>query len=132
MFGFSFGELVVVCLVILIVFGPEKLPQAARTFGKIMGDLRRTSDGIRREFYHSVYQPTDDFERSLNQEARKLIASQNAARLDDAARAAAPASPTSATSSSIETGAVEGQSASPAPSAPASTASDTDALQEKK
>ena len=70
MFGLSFFELLAIFGVALLVFGPEKLPEFAKTLGKISGDIRRTSDSVRREFYNSVYPPAEDLQSSY----RKLIA----------------------------------------------------------
>ena|GEM_PF-3469040 len=41
MFGVSGGELLVVALVALLVLGPSKLPEAARTAGQVYGRLQR-------------------------------------------------------------------------------------------
>jgi sec-independent protein translocase protein TatB len=41
MFGISWGEFLVVALVAVIVLGPGKLPEAARTAGWIYGRLNR-------------------------------------------------------------------------------------------
>lgn len=68
MFGVSMTELAVIFIIALLLFGPEQLPPLARNFGKIMGDLKRGSDSLRREFYNSVYKPADD----LTKEAREL------------------------------------------------------------
>ena len=73
MFGVSLLELVVIGMVILIALGPEKLPQAARTFGKIMGNLKRHSDALRREFYNTVYTPVEDVKSRIDLSARELI-----------------------------------------------------------
>ncbi len=43
MFGIGPGELVVIIIVALVVLGPEKLPAAARTLGRLSGELRRMS-----------------------------------------------------------------------------------------
>lgn len=45
MFGGSLGsgEVLVILLVALIVFGPHKLPTIARTLGRLMSDLRRSA-----------------------------------------------------------------------------------------
>jgi sec-independent protein translocase protein TatA len=64
-FGVSLPELIVIFVVVLLVFGPDKLPEIARSFGKWTGDFRRTSDSLRREFYHSVYNPVDSARREL-------------------------------------------------------------------
>jgi sec-independent protein translocase protein TatA len=57
-FGVSFTELVVIMLVVLIVFGPDRLPEMAAKLGKGMAELRKISDAVRREFYNSMYKPT--------------------------------------------------------------------------
>ena len=57
MFGLSFPELLVILGIALVFFGPDHLPELARKLGKFSGELRKTSDSIRREFYNSVYTP---------------------------------------------------------------------------
>ncbi len=47
MFGLGFTEILVILLVALIVFGPDKLPEVARNLGKALGEFRRTVDEIR-------------------------------------------------------------------------------------
>ena len=49
MFGFGFSEIVLILIVALLVFGPKRLPEIARTLGKTMGELRRTLDDIKHE-----------------------------------------------------------------------------------
>jgi sec-independent protein translocase protein TatB len=46
MFGLGMGEILMVLLVALLVLGPEKLPDAARTIGKGLRDLRRHTRDI--------------------------------------------------------------------------------------
>jgi sec-independent protein translocase protein TatA len=43
-------EIMMVALVALIVFGPEKLPEIARTVGKALADFRRVVDEAKGEF----------------------------------------------------------------------------------
>ncbi|HWV37530.1 MAG TPA: Sec-independent protein translocase protein TatB [Vulgatibacter sp.] len=43
MFGLSFPELLVVMVVALVVLGPERLPKLAKTIGKAMREVRRTT-----------------------------------------------------------------------------------------
>ena len=43
-------EILMVAVVALIVFGPEKLPEIARTVGKTLADFRRVMDEARGEF----------------------------------------------------------------------------------
>ncbi|MDQ1424479.1 MAG: sec-independent protein translocase protein TatB [Acidimicrobiaceae bacterium] len=49
MFNVGTGELLVILLIALIVLGPDKLPDAARKMGNIMGELRRMSGGFQQE-----------------------------------------------------------------------------------
>jgi sec-independent protein translocase protein TatB len=49
MFNLGAGEVLVICLVALIVLGPTRLPEAARTVGRVMGELRRISTGFQSE-----------------------------------------------------------------------------------
>jgi Tat protein translocase TatB subunit len=50
MFGIGPEELILVLIVALLVLGPERLPRVARDVGRVVGDLRRTSDEFREEF----------------------------------------------------------------------------------
>jgi len=43
-------HLVIIFLVALLVFGPEKLPELARTFGKAMAEFRRATGDLRAGF----------------------------------------------------------------------------------
>lgn len=72
MFGIGFPELLLVLVVILIVFGPDKLPEAAKRLGKITGSLRKTSDALRREFYNAVYEPTEEIRGEARNAMREL------------------------------------------------------------
>ena len=53
MFGIGPEELALVALLALLVLGPERLPQVMRDMGKVVGDLRRTSDELRNEFLNA-------------------------------------------------------------------------------
>ena len=61
MFSLGFVEILVILAVALLVMGPEKLPEAARTIGRTIGGLRRTVDEFSREFTL----PQVDLEREL-------------------------------------------------------------------
>lgn len=55
-------ELIVVALVALIVFGPDKLPEIARTVGRTMNELRRQAADVREEFVRGLDDDADDAE----------------------------------------------------------------------
>ncbi|QYJ15126.1 Sec-independent protein translocase protein TatB [Rubrobacter xylanophilus DSM 9941] len=49
MFGVGPQEIVIIGLLVLIVFGPSKLPQMARDFGRFVGEARRSIDEFKEE-----------------------------------------------------------------------------------
>jgi Tat protein translocase TatB subunit len=53
MFGIGPEELLLVAVLALLVLGPERLPKVMRDMGKVVGDLRRTSDELRDEFLNA-------------------------------------------------------------------------------
>lgn len=48
------SELMLIGLVALIVFGPRKLPELARTIGKTMAEFRRSSDEFKRTWEQEI------------------------------------------------------------------------------
>lgn len=57
MFGLGFSEILVILVVALLVFGPKRLPEIARTLGKSMGELRRALDEVRSEVSRVELEP---------------------------------------------------------------------------
>jgi Tat protein translocase TatB subunit len=53
MLGIGPEELLLVALLALLVLGPERLPKVMRDMGRVVGDLRRTSDELRDEFLNA-------------------------------------------------------------------------------
>lgn len=50
MFGIGMTELLVILAIGLLVIGPKKLPELARSLGKGLAEFRRASTEMRRDF----------------------------------------------------------------------------------
>ena len=59
-FGVGFGEIVFILLVVLMLFGSDKVPEIARTLGKIMANLKNATNEIKSEIQKSVDNIADD------------------------------------------------------------------------
>jgi Tat protein translocase TatB subunit len=54
-FDLGFQELIVIFIVALLVFGPKRLPELARTIGKGVGELKRAMLDIKSEVNKEIY-----------------------------------------------------------------------------
>jgi len=57
MFGIGFPELLVILVVALLVFGPAKLPELARSLGRGLAEFRRASTDLRQSLNEAVEEP---------------------------------------------------------------------------
>ncbi|TDI42775.1 MAG: twin-arginine translocase subunit TatB [Acidobacteria bacterium] len=53
-------EMVVILIVALLIFGPRRLPDLARSLGKGLSELRRTSMDLRRTLEREIHQEERD------------------------------------------------------------------------
>ena len=51
------AEILVVLVVALVVLGPTRLPEAARSMGKALAELRRVSSGVQAEVRDAFSEP---------------------------------------------------------------------------
>ncbi len=65
MFDVGFGELLLIAVVALLVLGPERLPGAARTAGRVIGKLRRSWTDVRDEVAREL--EAEDLKRRMNE-----------------------------------------------------------------
>jgi Tat protein translocase TatB subunit len=49
MFGIGGSELIVILVIALIVVGPQRLPELAKTIGKVFGEFQKATDDLKRE-----------------------------------------------------------------------------------
>jgi sec-independent protein translocase protein TatB len=64
-FNIGPGELIAISMVALLVLGPQRLPEAVRTVGRVIGELRRISGGFQDELRNALDDSElDDLRRS--------------------------------------------------------------------
>jgi sec-independent protein translocase protein TatB len=88
----SIPHMIVVFVIVLVVFGPQKLPELARGLGKLMAEFRKASTDFKSAFEEEM--------RDLERQARE-VERKKAALLASSAAQAQPA--TLATPSGVET-----------------------------
>jgi sec-independent protein translocase protein TatB len=71
---FSVPHMIVVFIVVLVVFGPKKLPELARGLGKLMAEFRKASTDFRTAFEEEMR----DLERQAREVERRKIAESSA------------------------------------------------------
>jgi sec-independent protein translocase protein TatB len=64
----SIPHLIVIFVIVLVVFGPQKLPELARGLGRLMAELRKASTDFRLAFEEEMR----DLERQAQDTSRKL------------------------------------------------------------
>lgn len=90
----SVPHLVVIFVIALVVFGPQKLPELARTLGKLMAEFRKASGDFRSAFEEEMR----DLERQARETERKL---KEAARLPETITPVTPPSTESPTEATL-------------------------------
>ncbi len=49
MFGLGMSEIILLSVLALIIIGPKQLPEVARTLGRFINDLKRSTEGLKDE-----------------------------------------------------------------------------------
>ncbi len=73
--SFGGGEIILVFLAVLILFGADKIPDFARMLGKGMNEFRKATDDLKREFREETKEFQDDLKESqseINEHVREI------------------------------------------------------------
>ncbi len=71
MFGIGVPELIIILIVALLVVGPAKLPELARSMGKALGEFRRLADDVKETIEHEMAQePEKEPEKVTEEQAQ--------------------------------------------------------------
>ena len=67
----SSGELLIIMLAVFLIFGPKKLPEIARQFGKGMNEIRRATYDIKKEIREEGRRITEETTEKKDRESQK-------------------------------------------------------------
>ena len=73
MFGIGMPELLVILVVALLVLGPKKLPEIARSLGRGMAEFRRASNEFTRTLSASLDEPPPAPPKTSAAEAKAVV-----------------------------------------------------------
>jgi len=81
MFGIGLPELIVIMVVALLVVGPKKLPDLAKSLGKALQEFRRMADEVKETIDEEIAKEEPSKEEPSKEEARKgeLVLQEDAA-----------------------------------------------------
>ena len=60
--GIGWGEIMVVLIVVLIIFGPKRLPEIGRSIGKAIKEFKNTGREIRNDITSSLEEDENEME----------------------------------------------------------------------
>ncbi len=67
-FDISGGEIFIIMIIILIVFGPGKIPEIARKIGKGMAEVRKASNTIK----HEIMSESENIRKEVTTEGTEI------------------------------------------------------------
>jgi len=79
MFGIGMPELIIILGIALVVIGPQKLPELARSIGKGFGELKRATEDLQQNIQAEA-KALD--EKELQEKAKQAAAVESAPRAD--------------------------------------------------
>jgi sec-independent protein translocase protein TatA len=74
-FDFGSGEILLILLVVFLIFGPDKIPELARSLGKVINDVKRASEDIKTEINKEA--DRKDREKRLEEYKSKIALNDN-------------------------------------------------------
>ncbi len=73
MFGIGLPELLIIAALALILIGPKKLPEIAKSLGKTLGELRKATDDVKESILEEIEPIKDEMpnRRELEEALKK-------------------------------------------------------------
>jgi len=73
MFNIGLPELLIILAIALIVFGPNKLPELAKAFGRAMREFKKATEEVK-ESFEAETKDLEELKSTLTEEKENLIA----------------------------------------------------------
>jgi len=54
------SELILVLIIVMILFGPKKIPEFAKTAGRVIHNLNKAADDIKKDISQEINSPQND------------------------------------------------------------------------
>jgi len=86
MFGIGLPEMIIILVVALLVVGPSKLPELAKTLGKAFTEFRRMADDVKETFEQEVMKEEKADTSRPGEEAKAEEKKQDEAKQDEAGK----------------------------------------------
>jgi len=102
MFNIGLPELLIIVAIALVVFGPNKLPELAKAFGKAMREFKKATEEVKQSF-EAETRDLEELKSTLTEEKENLIANLSEGVSEIAEEAANPPEGTTETSAPVET-----------------------------
>jgi Tat protein translocase TatB subunit len=86
MFNIGLPELLIIVAIALIVFGPNKLPELAKAFGRAMREFKKATEEVK-ESFEAETRDLEELKSTLTEEKENLIANlaEEVSRVDEEA-----------------------------------------------
>ncbi len=72
MFGIGMSEMILICALALIVVGPDKLPELARSIAKGVMELKKTASGLKESLTDELAPAIDSLKPELEEASKAL------------------------------------------------------------
>lgn len=75
MFNIGLPELILIIIIALVVVGPDRIPEVAKTLGRTIGSIKNALDDVKgtieKEVYSEVEKPLKDIDNDIKIEVEK-------------------------------------------------------------
>ncbi len=72
MFGIGMPEMIIILVIALVVIGPHKLPEMAKSLGKGLAEFKKATEGFQRSVQEEAIKTEDSLKDSVPKENTSL------------------------------------------------------------